>query len=359
MLGGIDTQDYSLLTNPNEVSNAEDAQLGLSNAQLDRNLEAFKKDLLRQNVPSSQNQSPDQPDQVRDGAKDKHKTTNNFNPNTGLKQSNLGNMGEQRRTDGQAPRSTSNSARFSKKPRNANLIHSDTKLSHKMERNKGSYKTTEFGMRQTQETNQTKGPGHLQQSQMAQKGYDYDYNYQKPMYPVYQKPPQLTESGEYITPQFNSFQVQEMNNNMYKEAIPVMVNHSQMQMSLAPQHQNNVETTSMSTYLTQTNLGYYDENGHPYMMDPNIIYNQQDFESEDQNYENEEESTTQADSDMYKKWSKNKIMGMKRAKKFRPHSNNVRNFNKVGGGVWGVDRRFLRKFNQNRNLGTTSGLSKI
>jgi hypothetical protein len=257
----------------------------------------------------------------------------------------------------------------------SNLLQSDTKINQKLNGNVIIYKTTEFpnikenpkNSQRSQSKTQTVN-NHHNNNDMNQ--YNFEYSYQDPVYQVYTNTQHGNEnSSNFITPNFTSFHVQGVNSTVYNGQNQVMNNQSrgQMQMSqMTPQMSPQLlddGTNSMSTYITQNNMGYVEEDRYTVQPQNNMIYSRGGYDEEQEEYDDNVENNQGDNLMVYQKgWSKKKLRNKgKEFKKFRPHSNNVRTMNQGrynSKGIWGVNKNFRSKFHKKRNFGQTSGLSK-
>ena len=379
LLGAIDSQDYSMMTNQNEVSNNEDLQNNLSNVQLEKNMEKFKNNLIQEKI-EKQAQRKESQQNLNKTPKD---NKNNFEPKQEVMQSNLIQMnqkvGEHSNSlqDRQRLRSTSNSTRFTKKMMASNLLQSEEKMSREMQGNVIIYKTTDFMNTKPTPANISRSNTKLPVKVPQEKGftqseieqYNFEYSYQDPVYQVYTENHEKgVNASNYVTPHFSSFQVPVMNSMVFKPQVSPMGNQS-MQMSQMSQQNlmRESEVTSMNTYVTQNNMGFVDPETFQRQAQMNTIYQEGRFNRDSEmHYAHQMDEDDLANPVMYKQaWSKNKLRNrmnkLKGAAKFRPHSNNVRNIQYSGGGttnLWGMKKNFQRKYAKKSNMNQNSNLSK-
>lgn len=346
LLGAIDAQDYSLMTNQNEDIRQSQAVLE-SDVQLDQNMEKFKNNVIEQsrghveNIESSQNLERDnefRANQVEMERKNKQEEQ------VVQRQSLKGDMRK---------RSTSTSTRFSKKMMSSNLVSSDLKPQRNMQGNVMIYKTTDFDPVDTENSTTIRSGSHpkIQQQKMMIKPevnqYNFEYSYQDPIYQVYTNQQGIpTENGQYGRPNFTSFQSP-------MQQGPHSQNPSMMQMSQMSQQnmmrQNKVN--SMNAFRESNEMMYINQGGYPNDSQVNTMYDMEEFEEGEEYMEG-------SDNVVYRPgWKKGFHGRGPKTSKFRPHSNNIRQLQN-GEGLWGVKNNFQRKVGGKLMLSRNSGLSK-
>ena len=360
LLGGIDAHEYSLMTNPNEMSNFDDVQI-------EQNLETFKNNLIQQSQEGGQLTTPREIDEQR-----LQKTSiNQFQP----MQSNLIRNNPQIREQPETVngkkklRSTSNSTRFTKNTIASNLLKSDTKQKVN-EENFVIYKTSDF----TSKTSNLQSSKTLTKSKNKRNGvppqvveienYNFEYSYQDPVYQVYSEAQaQIMDpnQGNYVNQNFSNAQLPNTNTNSFVFKNQRMQNQSGMRMQTSPMGQE-IDSNSDNGYMIQNNIGYVGQDQYP--IQNNMIYKDQNYQQESEdNYDQESEDQMVSPVMYQRPWTKDKrrIYKNNGLKKFRPHSNNARNIQSMGmaagAGIWGMNKEIKNKFGKNNRFRQTSGLS--
>lgn len=374
LLGGIDAQEYSLLTHPNDGSNVAETPIQQSDVHLEKKMEMFKNNIIQQNREEMGQGRLGGVNANAEGQASKVvNRQNHFEPKQGNQQ--IKNVGNQVKNQSQSMqgegrlRSTSSSTRFSKKMVNSNIVSSEMKPPREMQENVLIYKTTELPMDSQNESTTIRS--HSQQKINPQKvmgkpevnQYNFEYSYQDPIYQVYTDQHGVVQGpNQFVTPNFNSFQLQMGNQLVYKGQGPPHQNHSMMQMSHMSQQNLENNINSMNSFVDPNEMVYMEQ--QPFQPQANVVYNMPHFHNEEDEEENM--GTRQGRSTnpgVYQpNWKKARFhnkMKTQGVNKFRPHSNNVRHMqNAEGNGLWGMKNNFQRRRNKKPVFGQNSGLSK-